>query len=981
MVAPKKPQSEIGNNGSKLNNMPYNKRDSAMGGKADGKGPNGARSGFRTDTAISNNRPGSERALQPWVPDSSDGIDGSLEKSSGSGGTWDQFAENERLFGLKTDYDENIYTTTIDKSHPQYRERMAAADRKAREIERSLATTAHVAEERVMDFVSGGDDHGGDEEDKYSGVRRQDFPPLSSRENKYTPPAKRAPSSNTNVAGAPVDPAIISSQLRAPAKKQAAVKPEDAKLLSQLVNKGSAAQSAEAPKAVDPKPAAKAPSKQDPVKQAEIKPAETKTVTEKTGEAKAVDNPAPMTRPSAATSRTISPQVKEGAPSAASTVERDVLNSFKSFASQQRQNAEKVRSSKAKADKEVKLTELKKFADTFKLSTPVPTDLISIIAKDPDKQKEIQAKALQNAEEVARSKTTPALKGKESPSKDGAAKASTDVPAAQAPAETKSTARTGPAQQTISPSNVPNRHLNARQSYASPQYHTQAYRNDRSGQHMAQQNRQPLAQRLRNVEQQKMSQAPNQHAGGQDMRMPPTGPANNTEAFRRAGGVPGHMGGKLNPNSHEFRPNPFATSFNPNGHPSAGSSPRSAAANNASAAAVSTGGTAGASGTETTSTPASAGQLIRRKTKAVDIKKCYILAHVKTFTPPQGRNWDDNDGLRPSYDTPPTWRAPSDNEKPDSTMLITSKEFLERQSFAASSIATPNHTHVVPSAHQHQLPFHLQQPAHALGPRQSPHMPPMPIQNQHGHVPHTPYQNMDDHRMMHSNSAQSFASPRMTQVPITYTPAMSSAGQVPYNQPMMQPFVGPGTPQMGGYRNFSNNHQYMPQQPGGPMGAPMMPQFMNPQGMVPAPGQMPMYAGNHAQFMPPNGAPPQPIPGANGYPSPGRPSAPMMVHQGSQQGQPVYGMSPNVQYQQPAFTPQQPGGQVGNVRGYNSPGPQHFGTSPSQMHQYGAQHRSGSNNYGAKPFANHGQHQAPQQAPSVPAGGPGRVVEGSEEAK
>ncbi|GJD02112.1 LsmAD domain-containing protein [Colletotrichum higginsianum] len=243
-------------------------------------------------------------------------------------------------------------------------------------------------------------------------------------------------------------------------------------------------------------------------------------------------------------------------------------------------------------------------------------------------------------------------------------------------------------------------------------------------------------------------------------------------------------------------------------------------------------------------------------------------------------------------------------------MLITSKEFLERQSFAASSIATPNHTHVVPSAHQHQLPFHLQQPAHGMGPRQSPHMPPMPIQNQHGHVPHTPYQNMDDHRMMHSNSAQSFASPRMTQVPITYTPAMSSTGQVPYNQPMMQPFVGPGTPQMGGYRNFSNNHQYMPQQPGGPMGAPMMPQFMNPQGMVPAPGQMPMYAGSHTQFMSPNGAPPQPIPGANGYPSPGRPSAPMMVHQGSQQGQPVYGMSPNVQYQQPAFTPQQPGGQA-----------------------------------------------------------------------
>ncbi|WYZ37570.1 hypothetical protein EsH8_II_001076 [Colletotrichum jinshuiense] len=967
MVPPKKPQTDIGNNGNKrdLSNMPYNKRDSAMGGKADGKGQNGARSGFRTDAAISNSRV-NERTLQPWVPDSSDGIDGSLEKSSNSG-AWDQFAENERLFGLKTDYDENIYTTTIDKSHPQYRERMAAADRKAREIERTLPTTAHVAEERVMDFVSGGgDDRGGDEEDKYSGVRRQDFPPLSSRENKYTPPAKRAPSSQSNVAGAPIDPAIISSQLRAPAKKQTTAKPEDAKLLSQLINKGNAAQATEAPQVVDPKPAAKPAPKEEPAKQSEAKTSETKTDSAKTGDVKALDKSVTPARPSAATSRTISPQVKEGAPSAASTVERDVFNSFKTFASQQRQNVEKIRSSKAKVDKEVKLTELKKFADSFKLSTPVPTDLISIIAKDPDKQKEIQAKALQNAEDVARTKTTTTTKGKDTPSKEGAAKPSTDTSTTQAAAaDTRNAARPAPAQNTISPSNAPNRHPNARQSYVNPQYHNQPYRNDRSGQHLAQQNRQPLAQRLRNVEQQKMSQPPNhQPASGPDVRIPPTGPANNTEAFRRIGGVPNHMGGKLNPNSHEFRPNPFATSFNPNGHPSAGSSPRSAVNNVA----------------EATSNPVSAGQLIRRKTKAVDVKKCYILAHVKTFTPPQGRNWDENDGLRPSYDTPPTWRQVQDNEKPDSTMLITSKEFLERQSFASSTNATPNHTHVVPSAHQHQLPFHLQQPAHGMGPRQSPHMPPVPIQNQQGHVPHTPYQNMDDHRMMHSNSAQSFASPRMAQVPITYTPAMSSAGQVPYNQPMMQPFVGPGTPQMGGFRNFSNNHQYMPQQPGGPMGAPMMPQFINPQGMVPG-HQMPMYAGNHAQFMPPNGAHPQPIPGSNGYPSPGRPSAPMMVHQGSQQGQPVYGMSPNVQYQQPAFTPQQPGGQVGNVRGYNSPGPQHFGTSPSQMHSYGAQHRSGSNTYGAKPFNNHGQHQGPQQGTSVPASGPGRAPDGSEEAK
>ena len=67
---------------------------------------------------------------------------------------------------MKTDYDENIYTTAINKSHPQYREKVAAAERKAREIERSAPTTAHVAEERVMDYVGGNENDDENEEDK-----------------------------------------------------------------------------------------------------------------------------------------------------------------------------------------------------------------------------------------------------------------------------------------------------------------------------------------------------------------------------------------------------------------------------------------------------------------------------------------------------------------------------------------------------------------------------------------------------------------------------------------------------------------------------------------------------------------------------------------------------------------------------------------------------------------------------------------------
>jgi hypothetical protein len=51
------------------------------------------------------------------------------------GGAWDQFTENERLFGLKTDYDENIYTVPLNRNDPQYEQKAAVADRIAREIE------------------------------------------------------------------------------------------------------------------------------------------------------------------------------------------------------------------------------------------------------------------------------------------------------------------------------------------------------------------------------------------------------------------------------------------------------------------------------------------------------------------------------------------------------------------------------------------------------------------------------------------------------------------------------------------------------------------------------------------------------------------------------------------------------------------------------------------------------------------------------
>ncbi|KAI1506630.1 hypothetical protein F5X99DRAFT_415331 [Biscogniauxia marginata] len=929
-----------GNNHKEYPTMSFQKRDVSDArvvgpgsGKSDAKA-NGNSSTFRTDAAISSSRSGRERVLQPWVgPSSSDGLDMSLEKTTSSGG-WDQFAANERQFGIKSTYDENIYTTAIDKNHPQYKERMAVAEKKAREIERSTAVTAHVAEERKMDYAGGEDVGGGDEEDKYSGVKRHEFPPTGNRENKYTPPARRAPAGTTSVKGAPVDPAIISSQLKTQ-KALSAPKAEDAK--------GRTTPRAE----VSPTPAAQTP---------EPKP-EGKGDIQKPAEAKPANQNSTPLRPSAATSRTISPQAKDvqgAAPSATSTVERDVLKEFKTFANQQRLNAEKVRSSKAKADKEVKLIELKKFADSFKLPTPIPKDLISIIAKDPAKRLEIQEKAQRDAAEVAKRKADEAA-AKEK--KGTATKDSQPSTTAQPSSETKAPRPVSnvPAA-SGAPAGTPGRHQGGR-NYGPSAY--PSYPARPGPQHMSQQGGRQgggLTNRIRALESQK--------AQG-EMRMPPTGPANPADPnFARRMGLP-HMG-KLNPNSHEFRPSAFAPSFSPNGHPSAGSSPRSAI-NHANEPH---------SGVPHVH---SAPVVITKKRKAVDPKKCDILSFVKAIQPPETKNWNDNDGLRPSYDTPPTWRSATDDEKPDSTMRLSYDEYFERQPF--NTQPTPNPPHLLPQhvPHQHQLPLHMQHGALNVGPRHSPHVPPVPMHSgQHGPVPHVPF-NGDDHRMMHSNSSQSFSSPRMSQVPMAYSTAMNSTPQMPYNQHGMPSFMGPGVPQLGQFnRSLSNNPQYMPQQPGA-MGGPMMmqPPFMTPQGMVAGPPQMHMYPGGQA-FMPP-GATPQPMPGTNGYPSPGgRPAAPMMVPQGSQQGQPMFAQSPSMQYQQP-FAPQQ--GQLNNMRAYSNAGPQQFGTSPQQMHQYGGPpHRNGSNNFN-KNYQGHNQHHGPQGGHAVPTGPQGRTSDGPDEAK
>lgn len=694
------------------------------------------------------------------------------------------------------------------------------------------------------------------------------------------PPARRPPMASSSVAGAPVDPAIISAQVKgSQPKKQSTPKPDDSKNSGATSGKAAAEASNASTKLPELKKDAKSEQKTSANKAAalDIKAAEAKSGDK--ADASASSKTAPASK-----------DVKTGK-DATANVEADVLQHFKSFANQQRVQEQVRRTNKIKQDTQIKLQELKKFADSFKLSTPVPNDLISIIAKDPAKQKKIQEKAIQNANEMKQKGDSTKVK-ETAPPKEGPTKPMPEKPATNANVDgagNRSQSQRGAPQHTPSPSGTAGRHPgnNVRQPYTQGGGYQQNMRNNnhaaiRSGSGSA--NTGNLHERISHNRQQQQQQprVPQHQVYNHDMRLPPTGPANGVGRFPPM--HPQHAVARLNPNSHEFRPGTYGNSLSQPTGPSTGSSPRSGVGMVADAQAA----------------PApTGGSIIRRKTKAVDAKQCNILAHLKTIEPPAGRHWDENGGFRPSYDTPAAWRQanPDGSEEKDATMNMNYKEYFDKMMFAGAAMATPSTQFAHPMANgpYNQMGPQMQQ-AHAM-PRQSPHMPQMAMHpGPHGPVPHVAYNPAEDHRMIPSNSQQSYPSPRMSSA--AFPPNMPAGVQMPYGQPGM-PQYQPGTP----YRNFS--HMQQGSGPMMPMMAPHQQQFMA--APMPGTGQMPMYPGGPQQFMPAPGAVPQHMPGVNGYPSPGRAAAaPMMVQQGSQQGQPMYGVSPGPQYQQPFGPGQHP---------------------------------------------------------------------------
>jgi PAB1-binding protein PBP1 len=101
--------------------------------------------------------------LQKW-DSSGDPTDVDLSLNSKGVESWDQFETHKRLTGLDSTFNEDDYTTPLNKSAPDFKDKQARADRIAREIENSsTGGNRHVAEERGIKAV---DDSGMDEETK-----------------------------------------------------------------------------------------------------------------------------------------------------------------------------------------------------------------------------------------------------------------------------------------------------------------------------------------------------------------------------------------------------------------------------------------------------------------------------------------------------------------------------------------------------------------------------------------------------------------------------------------------------------------------------------------------------------------------------------------------------------------------------------------------------------------------------------------------
>lgn len=781
---------------------------------------NGIPTGFRTDVDISGNLAGRERELQRW----DGGADTALELSTADNGKpWDQFEANERLYGLTTDYDETIYTTAIDTTAANYKQRLAAAGKLAKEIEGSATTNAHIAEERGQ----AGTADGLDEEDRFSGVKR-DFPALSSTQaNRYTPPARRAPTGQATVTGAPVDPAIISAQLARPDLNSKSTKDTAAAPIPTISSDSSRKENINPSiishnvqndnKVLENTASSRTAAAQD-------LPVHLPTTPKPEQNSIALPNSAKSVARSAAMPST-------ALPNTTANVEHEVLNEFRNFAAREKMSITERHRQTARKDRELKLNELKKFASNFKLKTAVPMDMLGILAKDKQKQLDIVEKSQRHLVEQHEAAQVTASSKTSDKSVQQLTNAVADL--------------------SLTPAGVPADKVNGRSQRSTQPLQTTFTSKDRTSQPITGPVLSPKAGTLgQRLLQQQQSQF--RDRGLQSFSGPSTGGLYGTNSRNGSVSNTTPLSARLNVQAVEFRPNPTAVTFSP----------------------LAERGAANTSPSRSKAPPKAHNRVSffeGRRRPDPSTKKSLKdgfnpIKKMKKEVETQQRTKDfaANGGIPQAYRTPPTWDVSEENK--DKTHI----DILERPATHSQSVSP------IPLAHQHQLPPHLQQGPHNMG--QAGHSPGVQAFPHQQHL-RAGDPRFDDQRMQFSGSQSSqYPSPRMPQVMLPYNQQMM--GQVqPHLAQTVAPFpYGSHPQQVGQLRQFPAQFIAAPN-----MAAPVILQpgalpFMG----VPVHAHNPMFSPGQGHVLPTHVMGQHNNGGPSGYSSPR--GAHMMMHQGSQQG-------------------------------------------------------------------------------------------------
>ncbi|KAI7955504.1 hypothetical protein MJO29_006903 [Puccinia striiformis f. sp. tritici] len=261
---------------------------------------------------------------------------------------WDQFEANEKLFGTRTDFDEEIYTTKLDRSGKDFKERERKAEALAREIMASSSANPHVQEERGVPVA---DDSGMDEEDKYGAVIRS--------EGAYVPPgARKGASANRGTLQPPSSTAVNSKQ-----QASSLQNPQTMKITASMPDSAAAGQ----PEA-KPSPAITATKSSNPPKEslhAKISQVPSKPISSHV----ALNFPNNPSSGKHMPSKLGKQQPEEVAPR------------FKAFVSDEKERLQQKKKDLLKKEKESRLADLRAFSTSFKLPMAFPKDLEPIVKK------------------------------------------------------------------------------------------------------------------------------------------------------------------------------------------------------------------------------------------------------------------------------------------------------------------------------------------------------------------------------------------------------------------------------------------------------------------------------------------------------------------------------------------------------------------------------------------------------------------------